>query len=144
MLSLLQNWGFIGLFIGAFLAATVVPFSPDVLLVGLLMAGAKPWQCFMAATLGNWLGGLVTYGMGWLGKWEWIEKWFKVKHEKLEAQKAKIGRFGLLLAFLSWVPFVGDIFVLALGFYRVNPVGCAFGILVGKASRFAFWMIFFL
>lgn len=137
MIQFLADWGYIGLFVGAFLAATIIPFSPDALLVGLLLAGGNPWICFISATIGNWLGGLTTYGLGWLGKWEWIEKWFKVKEEKLLKQKAKIDKFGALLALLSWVPFVGDIFALALGFYKVKPLKCAIYILIGKAARFA-------
>ena len=35
----LLDWGYIGLFIGSFVAATIVPFSSDVLLVGILAAG---------------------------------------------------------------------------------------------------------
>ena len=35
MLDILADYGLVGLFIGSFLAATVVPFSADVLLVGM-------------------------------------------------------------------------------------------------------------
>ena len=62
LLQLLSDYGLIGLFIGSFLAATVVPFSADVLLVGLLIAGVEPWSAIVVATLGNWLGVLTSFG----------------------------------------------------------------------------------
>ena len=64
----LLNLGYFGLFVGSFVAATVVPFSSDVLLVGMLAAGGNIWLSVAVATLGNWLGGLTSYGLGWLGK----------------------------------------------------------------------------
>lgn len=71
----LLNLGYFGLFLGSFVAATVVPFSSDVQLVAMLAAGGNVWFCVAVATLGNWLGGLTSYWLGWLGKWEWIEKY---------------------------------------------------------------------
>ena len=56
----LLEYGYIGLFLGSFLAATVVPFSSDVLLVGMLLAGGDPVITVAVATLGNWLGGLTS------------------------------------------------------------------------------------
>ena len=90
MVEFLQGWGYIGLFVGAFLAATIIPFSSDILLIGILLAGGDPWISFLSATAGNWLGGLTSYGLGRIGKWEWIEKWFHVSEEKLLKQKSKI------------------------------------------------------
>lgn len=144
MISFLQQWGILGLFIGSFLSATVVPFSSDVLYVGILATGISPWLCFLSASLGNWLGGLASFGLGWLGKWQWIEKWFHVKQETLEKQKSRIDKYGSLLALLTWLPFVGDLFAIALGFYRLSPWKCAFFMLIGKAGRFAIWTLFFL
>ena len=45
MMDFLLDYGYIGLFIGAFLAATILPMSSDVLLVGLLAVGADPYLC---------------------------------------------------------------------------------------------------
>jgi membrane protein YqaA with SNARE-associated domain len=136
------NWlldlGYLGLFVGSFLAATVVPFSADVLLVGMLVAGGSPWAVIAIATAGNFIGGLTSYGIGRIGKWEWIEK-LGVKPETLERHKAKVDRWGALLALLSWVPFVGDIFAVALGFYRTKFLPSALFMLIGKAGRFIMW-----
>lgn len=63
----LLDWGYIGLFVGSFVAATVVPFSSDVLLVGMLAAGGNVWLSVLVATVGNWAGGLTSYWIGWIG-----------------------------------------------------------------------------
>lgn len=139
----LAEYGYIGLFIGTFLAATIIPFSSDVLLVGMLVAGADPVKTVAVATLGNWLGGLTCYGLGWLGKWEWIEKWLKVSREKLEKQKATIDRYGSVLALLTWLPFVGDLLAVGLGFYKVDFKKTAVFMLIGKCARFVVWAVIY-
>lgn len=139
----LLEYGYAGLFIGAFLAATIIPFSSDVLLVGLLAAGGDPFISVAVATLGNWLGGLTSYWLGRVGKWEWIERWLHVSREKLERQKSKIDRYGSLMAFLSWLPFVGDILAVGLGFYRTPFTRSAIFMLLGKGARFVMWAAIF-
>lgn len=52
----LVSLGYWGLFIGSFLASTVIPMSADVLLVGVLALGGNVWGCLAIATVGNWLG----------------------------------------------------------------------------------------
>ncbi len=143
MLDFLQAYGVWGLFLGSFLAATVVPLYSDALYLGVLYAGCNPISCLIAATLGNWLGGLTSYGIGWVGRWEWIERWFHVKREKLERQRSRIDRWGIWLAFFTWLPFVGDLFAIALGFYRISPIKCALLMLLGKFLRFLGWTFFF-
>ena len=141
MLDFLAEYGLLGLFIGSFLAATVVPFSADVLLVGMLVAGANsPVALLLVATLGNWLGGVTSYGIGRIGKWEWIEK-LHVSRESLEKQKSRIDCFGAPIALLTWVPFVGDVFAVALGFYRVKFLPAIFWMLIGKGARFICWYL---
>ena len=62
----LIDLGYWGLFIGSFLASTLIPMSADVLLVGILALGGNVWACLVIATTGNWLGGLTSYWIGWL------------------------------------------------------------------------------
>ncbi len=139
----LLNMGYAGLFLGSFAAATVVPFSADVLLVGMLVAGGDIVWVVAVATLGNWLGGLTSYWVGAIGRWEWIEKYLHVRRERLESQKKWVDRFGAPLALLSWVPFIGDVFAVALGFYRVKFAPMALWMLIGKLGRFVTWAIIY-
>ena len=140
----LQGLGLLGLFLGTFMAATMVPFNSTVFYIGILLTGVNPWIVFLVGTLGNWSGGLTTYGVGRLGKWEWIERWFKVKQETLIAQKAKIDRWGSLLALVTWLPFVGDVFAIALGFYRVPFWKCSLFMFLGRGLRFLLWIFLFI
>ena len=58
----LAKWGLLGLFIGCFLAATVLPFSSDALYVAVLAVTQNPVGCLVVGTLGNWLGsGIGSY-----------------------------------------------------------------------------------
>ena len=143
-MEFLIEYGYIGVFIASFLAATILPFSSEVVLTGVLLAGSAYWPCMVAATLGNFLGGMSCYWLGMLGKVEWIEKYLRVKHETLERHKSKVDRFGAWLALLTWLPFVGDVFAVALGFYRVNFRKSAVLMLVGKGARFVCWALLFI
>lgn len=138
----LLDLGYLGLFIGSFLAATILPFSADVLMVGMLIGGGNGWLVVAIATAGNFLGGLTSYGVGRLGKWEWIER-LGVKPETLAKQKSMVDRFGSLVALLSWVPFIGDVLAVALGFYRVPFIPSAIYMFIGKAGRFVTWYLIY-
>ena len=139
----LEGLGLLGLFIGTFLAATIFPFSSDALYLAILAATANPVGCLLVGTLGNWIGSVFTFWIGWIGKWEWIEKWFKVKPETLQKQKEKVNRYGVWLALTCWVPFVGDVFAVVLGFYKARFVPSAIWMLVGKGGRFVVWALIF-
>ena len=135
----LESLGLLGLFLGSALAASIVPFSSDVLYIAVLATTGQGVGCFAAATAGSWLGSLFTYYLGWLGKWEWIEKWFKITPEKLAQQQSKVQKYGVWLALFSWVPIVGDLSVLALGFYKTSRGWTFLMLLIGKALRYLFW-----
>ena len=139
----LESLGYIGLFIGTMLAATVIPFSSDFLLVGMLVAGANIIPTVIVATLGNSAGGMISYYMGYIGKWEWIEKYLKVKHRTLIKQKGNVDKYGAMLAFMSWLPFIGDLFALALGFYKVDAKRTVIFMLIGKGTRFVLWAVIY-
>lgn len=137
----LEELGLAGLFIGTFLAATILPFSSDALYVGALLAGLPPVAVLLTGTLGNWLGGVTTYFLGRLAKWEWVECVFKVKPETLEKQHRIIKKYGVWTALIVWVPFVGDVVALALGFYKCPAIWSLLLMLIGKMGRFAIWTL---
>lgn len=139
----LIEYGYIGLFIGSFLAATIFPFSSDVLLVAMLLAGGDVATTLFVATAGNWLGGLTSYWLGWLGKLEWLERWLRVKHETIVRHRARVERWGAALALMTWLPFVGDVFAVVLGFYKAKFLPSALWMLVGKGGRFIVWALLY-
>lgn len=140
----LIHLGYLGLFIGTFLAGTILPISSDILLVGVFTLGnSNPWLCLLAATSGNWIGLITTYLLGWLGKWEWLERWFNIKREKLEEQKVKVDKYGVWIALFTWIPVVGIAGLIALGFYKVKPKLTIFLLLVGCFVRFFTWTLLY-
>ena len=85
LIQLLIDWGYVGLFLSALLAGSILPFSSELVLVALVKLGLSPTLCVLSAAVGNTVGGLTCYYMGRLGKTEWIEKYFKVKREKVDS-----------------------------------------------------------
>lgn len=124
------------LFLQSFLAATLIPFSSEAVLSGMLLGGYDATLCLIFATLGNWLGGMSSYGLGFLGKLAWIEKYLRIKPEKVNRWKASIQKYGSYVAFWCWLPFVGDVLAVALGFFKVNVGGVAVFMLIGKFLRY--------
>ena len=74
LVQLLIDWGYVGLFISALLAGSIIPFSSEIVMVALVKVGLSPALCVLSATLGNTLGGMTCYYMGSLRRIEWIEK----------------------------------------------------------------------
>ena len=91
MLDGFIEYGYWGLFLASFLAATILPFSSEVVFAGLIAAGLDVWSLIIFATVGNSLGGATCYYMGKLGKIEWLNKWFKISEDKInKGKKPKI------------------------------------------------------
>lgn len=131
--------GYFALFLASFAAATVIPLSSEVFLIAMLAAGFNPILTLVCATVGNWMGGLSSYWLGRLGKLDWIEKYFRVKKEKIEKARNKIlGKEGWIALF-TWLPGIGDPIAIALGLMRANFLNTAFWMLIGKGARYAVW-----
>jgi len=139
----LEELGYLGLFIAGFLAATILPFSSESLLAVAILHGLDPIICLIIITVGNWLGSITTYGIGYLGNVDWIEKYFKISREKVEKTKIYLAKYGTLLALFTWVPIIGDLFALALGYFKVNFVLTATYMLIGKFLRYLFIVFLF-
>ena len=135
------EWGYLGLFIASFLGATIIPFSSEVVFSLLIINGYDIKVSLLVATIGNWLGGLSSYFLGRLGKWEMLEKYFKLKKEKIYKFKTKIDKWGSLLAFFCWLPIIGDPIAVSLGFFRTNYILVAIWMFIGKILRYLIWAL---
>ena len=135
-IQLLIEWGLPGLFISALLAGSIVPFSSELVLVALVKLGLPPIACLIAATLGNTVGGMTCYYMGLLGKVSWIEKYFKVKKEKVDKMVKFLQGKGALMAFFTFLPAIGEVIAIALGFMRSNTWLTIVSMFVGKLIRY--------
>lgn len=134
--------GYWGLFLASFLAATVVPFSSEAILSGVIVAGYNPVLSLSIATLGNWLGGMSSYYLGYLGKQQWIEKYLRIPKDKTEKFKLKIAGKEQWIAFFCWLPFVGDVIAVCLGLLKISPMRVSIGMFIGKALRYVVWAWF--
>lgn len=140
MTELLVQFGYIGMFISALLAGSVLPFNSEVVIGALKVAGLDPWWLLISGTVGNVLGGLFNYWIGTFGRMDWIEKYLHLKEEKIiRAQKFMAGR-GALMAFFAFVPIIGSAITVALGLMRANIPVTTVSMTAGKFLRYAIIM----
>jgi len=119
----------LSLFFGSFFAATLLPGGSEAILFGVLKSYPETlWPALMIATLGNTLGGMVTFGMGWL-----LPQTQQLKHVD------KVRRYGTPALLLAWVPLIGDALCLAAGWLRLNWWQAALFMALGKFTRY--WVI---
>lgn len=134
----------ISLWAAAFLAATILPFSSEVLLATALAAGQVPaWVLISAATVGNVMGACVNW---WLGKRIATyrdRRWFPVSAAALDSARNRFARIGVWSLLLSWVPIIGDPITLAAGVLGLRFRVFLPLVFVGKAARYAIIGLFF-
>lgn len=136
--QLLIDWGPLGAFIASFLAGSIVPFSSEVVMLALLATGASSVGLLIWGTLGNVLGGMFNYGIASLGKEEWVTRWIKVDPQKLERGLHYVRRYGAWVGLFTWVPVLGEVACVAMGFMHVNVWKSLLTITIGKYLRYQF------
>ena len=136
ILQFLIDWGYVGMFLSALIAGTVVPFSSEAVLVALISMGLNPIGCILAATAGNMIGGMTCYWLGSLGNMLWIEKYFGVNKKKLERAERFVKGRGAWMAFFMFIPFLGEAIGVGLGLMRANVWITAIAMFLGKSFRY--------
>ena len=122
VVDFLINWGYWGMLVSAFLAGSILPFSSEAVMLGLLAAGLQPWPLVVYGTIGNVAGSLMNYGIGRLGKLYWIEHYLHVSKDSLERAERFMGGRGAWMGFFSFIPVIGDAITIMLGLMRANTV----------------------
>ena len=125
----------LGLFFSALISSTIAPGGSEALLGWLAAAnGAKPLRLLLIATLGNTLGAMSTWGLGyWIGRYRAPGA---VLDRVSPATLRRLRRWGAPLLLLSWLPLVGDGFCLAAGWLRLSLLASLLAIFVGKLLRY--------
>jgi membrane protein YqaA with SNARE-associated domain len=147
------------LFFSSFLAATLLPGGSEAALFAVLKTYPETlWIALVIATIGNTLGGMVTFGMGWLlpqtQQLKHVDK-LRPRHGGAEPSGAgvaashllpqtagfasnvsKVRRYGTPALLLAWVPLIGDALCLAAGWLRLNPWQAALFMAIGKLARY--------
>jgi membrane protein YqaA with SNARE-associated domain len=129
---------YLGLFLAAFLAATIVPAQSEAVLVGLIVAGDQPvLLLFLVATTGNVLGSVVNWLLGRFIEHFRHRPWFPVSQDKLARAEAWYRRYGIWSLLLSWVPIIGDPLTVVAGILRTPFPTFLLLVTIAKAGRYA-------
>ena len=141
LIQALEDYGYWGMTIAAFLAGSVFPFSSEAIMVSLQLAGLEPWPLFLSATIGHVAGSMFNYWIGTFGRMEWIEKYLHIPAEKVNRTKAWIDGRGAWIGALCFVPILGSVLSVTLGYMRANPYVTLVAIFAGKSVRYALLII---
>lgn len=127
-----------GLFAASFLAATVLPFQSELVLVGLLLSGDYSWPVLLAvATVGNVLGAVVNWALGRFFIHFRDRRWFPVKPETYAKVERWYARYGVWSLLFAWLPIGGDPLTVVAGACRTNLALFLVLVTVGKLGRYA-------
>ena len=135
--DILITYGEWGMFISAFLAGSILPFSSEAVMVALLAVGNSPWMLLLYASVGNSLGGVTCYYIGRLTTPERVQHLFRIKPHNMERAHRLVNRWGALMGFFCWFPFIGDAILVTLGIMRSNPLATNIMMILGRTLRYA-------
>ena len=137
MLALLAlpKFGLSTVFIVSFVSATLLPLGSEPAVFGLVKINpAMFWPAILIATVGNTLGGAVTWWMGYGAE----RAYERVKHHKPPNARALrwLERWGTKGCLLSWLPIVGDPLCAVAGWLKLPFWPCVFYMAIGKLARY--------
>lgn len=137
LIPLLESYGYWGLFIAAFIAGSVFPWSSEAIMLALQAAGLEPVGLVLYGTAGNVLGSMFNYWVGHLGRIDWIERYLHVKKESLDKAQRFMGGHGAWIGFFAFLPIIGSAITIMLGLMRANILITFVSITLGKFLRYA-------
>jgi membrane protein YqaA with SNARE-associated domain len=125
------------LFLGAFLAATLLPFSSEVMLVAALVADEiSPALLVAAAAAGNILGSLVNWTLGrFLLTWQ-HRRWFPFSPAQIARASDRFSRYGSWSLLFAFLPVVGDPLTFVAGMLKVPFWRFTVLVSIGKIARY--------
>ena len=128
---------YLSLFIISFLAATILPFSSELTLAGLMATSSYDnLLLLITVSLGNVLGSVVNWILGFYSRKLSKKKWFPFKDEQIERSSKWFNKFGRWSLLFAWVPIIGDPLTLAAGLLRVKFIEFLILVTIGKVSRY--------
>ena len=128
---------YLSLFAISFLAATILPFSSELTLVGLIAtSNYDNLLLLMVASFGNVLGSVVNWSLGFYSRNLTTKKWFPFKERQIERSSAWFRKFGKWSLLFVWIPIIGDPLTLVAGLLRVKFLDFVILVAIGKVSRY--------
>jgi membrane protein YqaA with SNARE-associated domain len=135
---------YLSLFAISFLAATILPFSSELTLAGLMATSNYDNLLLLTvASLGNVLGSVVNWILGFYSRNLSKKKWFPFKDQQIEKATSWFNRFGKWSLLFAWVPIIGDPLTLAAGLLRIKFVEFLTFVVIGKVGRYFLIYYFF-
>ena len=123
----------------SFLAATILPFSSEILLSTMYMTGSfQTLNLLVIASLGNISGSIVNWYLGKKINLYQKKKWFPVSSDRLKKSEYYFQKYGLWSLLLSWVPIIGDPITLFAGILNVRFQIFVILVSISKISRYIF------
>ena len=132
----LAEYGYAGLFITSFLAATILPVSSEFVLGFLLLNNYDPVLTITVATFGNVLGSVVNYMLGFWGSLLLIQKLLKISQNTIAHAEQRFRKYGVFSLLFAWVPVVGDSLTVVAGVLRINVFLSLGLVTLGKLLRY--------
>ena len=134
---------YLSLFFISFLAATILPFSSELTLAGLISTSNYDNLLLLVfASFGNVLGSVFNWGLGFYARNLTIKKWFPFKETQIERSSKWFSKFGKWSLLFALVPIVGDPLTFVAGLLRVRFLDFIILVAIGKVSRYL--IIFYL
>ena len=134
---------YLSLFFISFLAATILPFSSELTLAGLISTSNYDNLLLLVfASFGNVLGSVFNWGLGFYSRNLTTKKWFPFKETQIERSSKWFSKFGKWSLLFAWVPIVGDPLTFVAGLLRVRFLDFIILVAIGKVSRYL--IIFYL
>jgi membrane protein YqaA with SNARE-associated domain len=136
LISFLSAYGYWGMLAAAFLAGSFFPFSSEAVMVALLATGLDGWKLIVDGSIGNILGSMFNYGVGRMGRLDWIEKYLHVKKKDLDKAQRFMAGHGAWMGFFAFLPIIGSAITILLGLMRANIPISVVSIAIGKFLRY--------
>ena len=134
---------YLSLFFISFLAATILPFSSELTLAGLIStSNYDNLLLLVVASFGNVLGSVFNWSLGFYSRNLSTKKWFPFKETQIERSSKWFSKFGKWSLLFAWVPIVGDPLTFVAGLLRVRFLDFIILVAIGKVSRYL--IIFYL
>ena len=134
---------YLSLFFISFLAATILPFSSELTLAGLIStSNYDNLLLLVVASFGNVLGSVFNWSLGFYSRNLTTKKWFSFKETQIERSSKWFSKFGKWSLLFAWVPIVGDPLTFVAGLLRVRFLDFIILVAIGKVSRYL--IIFYL
>lgn len=127
---------YLTLFLVAFASATLLPMGSEALLLYDISQGYTVWVLWLVASLGNTLGSMVNYWLGFKGE-AYLENKGYLSQAKMDRARASFDTYGGWTLLLSWVPIIGDPLTFIAGVLKYRFWWFVVIVAVAKATRYA-------